>query len=145
MRDASPLILTPYAVALGVTVARDMPDGEPPVLQLPFAGLVEGRPGAMHGGAISGLLETAGYAALRAALGKQATTTRLKPINITVQFLSAGKPRMSFAQGHIVRLGRRNANIAVAAWQEEAGRPIATAVMNVLMVGEGRQAGARTD
>ena len=57
----------------------------------------------------------------------------LKPINITVQYLSAGKSRESFARGRITKLGRRSANITVEAWQDDPARPIATAVMNVLM------------
>ena len=57
----------------------------------------------------------------------------LKPINITVQYLAAGKSRTSYARGRITKLGRRSANITVEAWQDDPARPIATAVMNVLM------------
>lgn len=123
--------LTAYARSLGIEVESD--GGTTPVLALDFAANVEGRPGALHGGATSGLLETAGYAALRAELGRQGRVHQLKPINITVQFLAAGREKRSFAQGRITRLGRRNANIEVAAWQDDRSRPIASAVMNVLM------------
>ncbi|HCI61003.1 MAG TPA: PaaI family thioesterase, partial [Erythrobacter sp.] len=80
-----------------------------------------------------GLLETAGYAVLRAELARQQRAAILKPINITVQYLAAGKSRTSYAAGRITKLGRRSANLTVEAWQDDRSRPIATAVMNVLM------------
>lgn len=124
-------VLTPYARALGIAVAGE--ENGVPVLCFDFERIVEGRPGHLHGGATSGLLETAGYAALRARLAKEGRTALLKPINITVQFLSAGKPKRSYAIGRITRLGRRNANLTVEAWQDDRTRPIASAVMNILM------------
>lgn len=126
--------LTPYADSLGIFIHSEE-DGAP-VLACEFSGNVEGRPGHLHGGAISGLLETAGYAMLRHELSKQGRSHRLKPINITVQFLSAGKPKPSYAKARITKLGRRNANIAVEAWQDDRSRPIATAIMNILMAPE---------
>jgi len=50
-----------------------------------------------------------------------------------VQYLAAGKSRTSYAAGRITKLGRRSANLTVEAWQDDRSRPIATAVMNVLM------------
>ncbi|MGN6496396.1 MAG: PaaI family thioesterase [Tsuneonella sp.] len=125
-------VLTPYARSLGITVVGE--EDSAPVLALDFAQSVEGRPGALHGGATSGLLETAAYAALRSELGRAGRDPRLKPINVTVQFLAAGKVKRTYALGRIVRLGRRNANVAVEAWQDDRTRPIASAVMNILMV-----------
>ena len=127
--------LTAYARALGITVT-DV--SAAPTVSLDFSHDLEGRPGAWHGGAIGGLLETAGYAALRAELAARGRDPLLKPINITVEYLSAGRPLLAHARGRIVRLGRRNANLAVEAWQDDPQRPIASAVMNILMVeGEG--------
>lgn len=105
-----------------------------PVIAIDFSQDLEGRPGALHGGATGGILETAGYAALRTALAVTDRHVRLKPINVTVQFLRAGKPKRTFACGQIKRLGRRNANIIVEAWQDDRARPIATAVMNVMVI-----------
>jgi acyl-coenzyme A thioesterase PaaI-like protein len=105
-----------------------------PLLMLDFGANVEGRPKHFHGGATAGLLEAAGYAALHTALTAAGRDPQLKPINITVQYLAAGKARASFAVGRITRLGRRNANVAIEAWQDDRSRPIATAVMNILMV-----------
>ncbi len=124
-------VLTPYARSLGLEVDR-VEDGVP-VLKVAFSEGVEGRPDHYHGGATGGLLETAGYAALRAALREQDRTALLKPINITVQYLAAGKAQTSYAKGRVTKLGRRSANLTVEAWQDDRSRPIATAVMNVLM------------
>jgi acyl-coenzyme A thioesterase PaaI-like protein len=127
--------LTAYARALGIAVTDAT---GAPAVSLDFSHDLEGRPGAWHGGAIGGLLETAGYAALRAELAARGRDPLLKPINITVEYLSAGRPQLAHARGRIVRLGRRNANVAVEAWQDDPNRPIAIAVMNILMVeGEG--------
>lgn len=125
-------LLTAYARALGITVETAEPDA--PILALAFSHDLEGRPGAWHGGAIAGLLETAGYAALRGALAASGRDPLLKPINVTVQYLSTGRPQAAYAQARIVRMGRRNANLAVEAWQDDRAKPIASAVMNILMV-----------
>ena len=125
--------LTAYARALGIEVADSTESGAPTVT-LAFRHDLEGRPGAWHGGAIAGLLETAGYAALRTELAARGRDPLLKPINITVQYLSTGRPQTSYARGRIVRLGRRNANLAIEAWQDDPAKPIASAVMNILMV-----------
>ncbi|MCL4674198.1 MAG: PaaI family thioesterase [Sphingomonadaceae bacterium] len=124
--------LPAYARSLGLAFER-IEQGAP-VLVMPFAGHVEGRPTVLHGGATSGLLENAGYAALRAELHRQGRHVRLKPIGITVQFLTAAKCQATYAMGHVNRLGRRNANIEVVAWQESRDKPVASAVMNILMV-----------
>jgi acyl-coenzyme A thioesterase PaaI-like protein len=126
------LELPAYARSLGLVISGE--DGGMPVLTVDFGPMVEGRPQHFHGGATAGLLETAGYAALRTALLAAGRDPELKPINITVQYLAAGKSKPSFAVGRITRLGRRNANVAVEAWQDDRSRPIATAVMNILMV-----------
>lgn len=130
--DVLRMELPAYARSLGLVIER-IEQGAP-VLAMPFDHHVEGRPTVLHGGAISGLLENGGYAALRAELHRQGRIVRLKPIGITVQFLTAAKCQTTFAKGHVNRLGRRNANIEVVAWQDDPARPVATAVMNILMV-----------
>lgn len=127
------LELPAYARSLGIALTGE-DDGGMPILTVDFGPTVEGRPQHFHGGATAGLLENAGYAALRTALTAAGRDPLLKPINITVQYLAAGKSQASFAAGRITRLGRRNANITVEAWQSDRARPIATAVMNILMV-----------
>lgn len=124
-------VLTPYARSLGIKM--DCWEDGVPVMRVDFVDAVEGRPEHFHGGATGGLLETAGYAALRAELLERGREAVLKPINITVQYLSAGKSQASYAKGRVTKLGRRSANLTVEAWQDDRSRPIATAVMNVLM------------
>lgn len=123
--------LPAYAKALGISV-HAIEDGVP-VLTVDFGPNVEGRPQHYHGGATAGLLENAGYAALRVRLIAEGREAKLKPVNITVQYLSAGKSQASFAKGRITRLGRRNANVTVEAWQADRAKPIASAVMNILI------------
>ncbi|MEM7665670.1 MAG: PaaI family thioesterase [Pseudomonadota bacterium] len=125
------LTLPAYACSLGINLHGL--EGDLPVLTVDFGANVEGRPGHFHGGATAGLLENAGYAALRAVLVREGRDPQLKPINITVQYLSAGKQKQTYALARITRLGRRNANLSVEAWQDDRERPIATAVMNILM------------
>lgn len=123
--------LPAYAKALGIAI-HAVEDGVP-ILTVDFGPNVEGRPQHYHGGATAGLLENAGYAALRVRLLEEGREARLKPVNITVQYLSAGKNQTSFAMGRVTRLGRRNANVTVEAWQADRGKPIASAVMNILI------------
>lgn len=124
--------LTPYARSMGIAI--DTYEDGLPIVAVGFAPNVEGRPGVFHGGATSGLLETAGYAALRSALADREFQPQLKPVNITVQFLSAAKNKTTYAKARITKLGRRNANLTVEAWQDDRNRPVATAVMNILVV-----------
>ncbi|MFM5883907.1 MAG: PaaI family thioesterase, partial [Novosphingobium sp.] len=59
----SALDLPPYAHALGIAADHDE-DGVP-VLYVDFSERMQGRPGFLHGGAMSGLMEMAGMAALQ--------------------------------------------------------------------------------
>ena len=123
--------LPPYARAMGIAFAGE--DAGVPVLSLAFAEKVQGRPGYLHGGAISGLLEMAAIAALRAAVAKRGPQLRLKPVNVTVEFLRGGVEAETFARGRVTRAGRWIANVSAEAWQDDPGKPIATAWMNVLL------------
>ena len=129
--EPHPDLLSNYARSLGIEVA-EFEDGVP-VLSVSGIDAIEGRPGHFHGGATSGLLETAGYAALHVALNESDREAQLKPINITVQFLAAAKKAPLYAKARITKLGRRSANVTVEAWQEERDRPRASAVMNVMI------------
>ena len=95
--------LPAYAQSLGIRFERM--DHGLPVLTVDFGKNVEGRPGTFHGGATAGLLENAGYAALRTVLLREGRDPVLKPINITVQYLTAGKQKQTFALARITRLG----------------------------------------
>lgn len=125
--------LPPYADLLGLSVEAG--DSGPPVLMMPYSTDVMGRPGFLHGGALGGLLEVAAIAALRHALElEEAGDSRIKPINVTVDFMRGGREKETRALGIVTRLGNRVANVEAHAWQDERDRPIASARMNYLIV-----------
>jgi len=121
--------LPPYAELLGLSIE---PGAEAPVLVMPFADAVLGRPGFVHGGALGGLMEMAAVGALRQALGDDAV--RIKPINLSVDYMRGGRNKPTRARGHVSRLGNRIANIEVLAWQDDEARPIAAGRINYLIV-----------
>lgn len=120
--------LPPYAQLLGITCG-DV-DGAP-VWTMPFAEIVVGRPGYVHGGAIAALLEFAALGAVTAAAGD--TRLRLKPIDVAVDYLRGATDRVTFGEAAINRLGHRVANVTATAWQDDRETPIAIARMNVLV------------
>ncbi len=122
------MTLPPYADLLGLTVD---PDNEG-VLIMPFEEGVLGRPGFLHGGAISGLMEMAAIVAIRQALAAEGGG-RIKPINVTVDFMRGGRDKPTRAQGVVTRLGTRVANVEATAWQDDRTRPIAAARLNYLI------------
>ena len=67
-------------------------DDGAPVLVMPFATDVLGRPGFLHGGAIGGLLEMAAIVALHDALEGEGGG-EIKPINVTVDFMRGGRDK----------------------------------------------------
>jgi uncharacterized protein (TIGR00369 family) len=122
--------LPPYAGLLGLI---EEPGDEAPVYVMAFGGDVIGRPGFLHGGAIGGLLEMAAVGALKQALALDGGA-RIKPINLTVDYMRGGREKPTRARGTVTRLGNRVANVEAVAWQDEPDRPIAAARMNYLIV-----------
>lgn len=124
-------MLPPYAETLGLYADPDDADGC--CLIMPFAEGVLGRPGFLHGGAISGLMEMAAIVALRHALADDGGG-RIKPINVTVDFMRGGRDKPTYGRGIVTRLGNRIANVEASAWQDDPAKPIAAARMNYLVV-----------
>lgn len=122
--------LPPYAQSLGLVVE---PGETVPVFLMPFEHRVIGRPGFLHGGALGGLLEMAAIGALKQALA-DAGEVRIKPVNVTVDYMRGGRDKPTRARGTVTRLGNRIANVEAIAWQDEEDRPIAAARMNYLIV-----------
>ena len=120
--------LPPYAQLLGLRIEGDTADCG---LVMPFHDDVVGRPGFLHGGAIAGLLEFAAFTTLARALGDPAVG--MKPITVTVDYLRGGGPQDTFASAHILRLGKRMANLEALAWQSDRDAPIAAARLNFLL------------
>ena len=61
---------------------------------------------------------------------------RLKPVNVSVQFMRGAGPQRLFALGLVERAGRRMVNVTALAWQEDRARPVASAWMNVMLGAE---------
>lgn len=121
--------LPPYAEFLGIRVEPG--DDGAPLFVMPFADVVLGRPGYLHGGAIAGLLEFAAFGTLYAALGEE--RVEAKPVNVTVQFMRGGIDHDTYATAVVTRLGKRVANVEAHAWQRDRSKPIAAAQMNLLL------------
>jgi uncharacterized protein (TIGR00369 family) len=129
--DASFNLLPPYALALDMGIHDD--SGDAPVIVMPFSSKVEGRPGFLHGGAISGLLEMAAVAAIHSALQKQGSDAPIKQVNVTIDFMRGGLSKNTYAVGIISRMGRTIANVEAAAWQDGPDKPIARGHMHYLI------------
>ena len=123
--------LPPYAQALGI--ALDLSEDGAPILYFDYSERVAGRPGFLHGGAMSGLMEMAAIAALRAELERRGETMKLKPVNVQVEFMRGGTQQRTFASGSVTRAGRRVALVNAEAWQDDRSKPIALAQMKVLL------------
>lgn len=119
--------LPPYARALDMMIDDDL------VITMPFADKVQGRPGFLHGGAISGLLEMAAVSAVYQALHDRGVEASIKQVNVTVDFMRGGTMQPSFALGTVTRLGRTMANVDAVVWQDDRDKPIAVAHMHYLI------------
>lgn len=123
--------MPPFATTMGMTV--DHMHAGIPVIAYDYGPSVMGRPGFLHGGALSGLMEVAAIAALRVTLGKDESDLKIKPVNITINFMRGGRELRTYALGEVTRIGRRVANVEAKAWQDDPGKPIATVFMNFLL------------
>lgn len=124
-------VLPPYAESLGIELDHDA-QGEP-VLHVDFSERIQGRPGYLHGGALSGLMEMAAIVALRFELARRGEAMKLKPVNVQVEFMRGGRRKRTFAKGEVTRAGRRVALVNAQAWQDDPSKPIALAQMKVLL------------
>jgi uncharacterized protein (TIGR00369 family) len=102
-------------------------------LVMPFSIGLVGAPGRIHGGALAGLLEIAGLAAVIVAQPDATRMPRIRPVTVTVDFMREGTPIDTFAAAEITRLGRRIVNVSSRAWQYDRSRPIAAANINFLL------------
>ena len=102
-----------------------------PVAVLPFAERLIGNPilPALHGGVVASFLELAALARLDAE-GRRART-----IDITVDYLRPARPVTTYAAARILKLGRRAANLAVEAWQEDRANPVAALRGHFMILG----------
>ena len=79
------------------------------------------------------MMEIAAIMALHAHLGEEDAKTRIKPVNISVEYLRGGVTVETFARGEVIRAGRRIANVRAEAWQADRNKPLASCWMNFLI------------
>ena len=137
----------PYAAFLGIRFDRR---GDELTAHLPFDEALIGNPilPALHGGATAAFLETAAIIELSwACLWSEMEAGRIdisalapgqlpilpKTIDFTVDYLRTGLPRDAFARARVTRSGRRYTSVQVEAWQDNRDRPMAIALVHLLM------------
>ncbi|MGD1870584.1 MAG: PaaI family thioesterase [Neomegalonema sp.] len=157
LRDQALLRLAgaaPYVKFLGVELDRR---GDELTAILRFDPKLIGNPllPALHGGATGSFLEITAIMQLAwdgiwerieasepdaqsIALGQLPAMP--KTVDITVDYLRAGRPRDANARANVAKRGRRVANVRVEAWQDEIERPFAAAHGHFLLPGAGENA-----
>jgi uncharacterized protein (TIGR00369 family) len=121
-RDPASILQTiPYCRHLGITAA--VTDGAL-LFTLPFSPHLVGNPAlpALHGGVIGSLLETSAIAQVIFEIGSEHMP---KTVDITVDYLRAGRAVASFARARIARKGRRVVNVHAEMWQEDESKLVA--------------------
>lgn len=89
---------------------------------------------ALHGGTTGALLESTAVFKL---LWEAETVLFPKTINVTVDYLRAGRPEETFAEARITRRGRRVVSVTAEAWQQDRDKPIAFALAHFAIKVEG--------
>ncbi len=140
MSDPAPglFALIPYAAFLGL---RSEVTGGELYGVMPFAEHLVGNPTipALHGGTLGAFLELTAIAELA-----RRTDGRLpRTVGVTVEYLRSGRPRDTYARAEVKRLGRRIANVAVEAWQDDRAKPIALLYGRFLLPQDGDAAVAQ--
>ncbi len=122
----------PYLAFLGMRL--EVTDGRL-VGRLPASETTIGNPmlPALHGGAIAALLESSAHFEL---FFNEATTTLPKTITATFDYLRSGRPVDTFVHSKVFKQGRRVCTVHASAWQDEERRPIATATIQLLILGQ---------
>lgn len=121
--------LLPFARMLGLEMDVR---GESLTCRLPYGQVLIGNPvlPALHGGAVGGFLECAGILHL---LWSTETLAFPRIIGVSVDYLLSSRPQDTYANTHVVKLGKRVTNLRVEAWQTHAEQPVAVATINALM------------
>lgn len=131
--DPSALLAAiPLAAFLGIEMRRE--DGVH-VAKMPYRDELIGDSSlpALHGGTIATLLECS---ATFAVLWAVDAAVLPKTITLTIDYLRSGRPVDTFCRARIVRQGRRVLVVESIAYQESPDRPIATAIVHVLVAGD---------
>lgn len=129
--DFAPLVgAVPYARLLGIgciKIGNDM------VFTLPAQKDNIGNPTlpAIHGGVLGGFIE---HAAILQVIMAMEEPCFPKVVDLSIDYLSAGHFRDSYAECKILRMGRRLANVQMLIWQNSRNEPVATARAHLLLV-----------
>ena len=129
-RDMHSLIQSiPYARIIGIDC---LPIGEKFIFRLPKNDDNLGNPTlpAIHGGVIGGFMETAG--ALHVMMFDNSPQVP-KVVDFSLDYLSPGRHRDTYARCNFIRQGRKITNVAITAWQTTEVKPIATARAHFLL------------
>ncbi|MCG8668939.1 MAG: PaaI family thioesterase [Pseudomonadales bacterium] len=128
--DYDPLISkVPYAELIGV---RCFATGEEMIFHLPPKESNIGNPTlpAIHGGVLGGFVE---HSALLYVLLRMEEPSFPKIIDLSIDYLSAGHYKDTYAECKILRMGRRLANVSVTVWQTKKEQPVCTARAHLLL------------
>ena len=85
---------------------------------------------AIHGGTLGAMLE---MAAIFHLLWETETAAVPKIVNITVDYHRSARPIDVIARATVTKQGRRMVNVFVEAWQDDRGKPVATANAHFLV------------
>lgn len=122
--------LIPYAATLGIESYFD-DSGLITVLRFREANIGNTVLRAIHGGVVGALLE---HAAIIHLIHEVDITAVPKVINVSVDYLRPALAADTFAQGVVIKQGKRVANVRVQAWQDRPDRPVAAAHAHFLLV-----------
>lgn len=120
----------PYAKLLGIGCVMA---GDEVIFTLPALQDNIGNPTlpAIHGGVLGGFIEHAAILQVMLAMEEPRFP---KVVDLSIDYLSAGHYRDSFAECRILRMGRRLANVTVMVWQAKKSEPVASARAHLLLV-----------
>lgn len=124
----------PYARFLGISVEER---AGALYGRMKFADHLVGNPTlpALHGGTLAALLELAAQFEL---IYRHESVVLPKTVTLTVDYLRSAKPKDTLVQARIVRQGRRVSTVHAQAWQDDETQPVATATLQLLILGAER-------
>lgn len=119
----------PYAAFLGLEIEGDG-DGVLGRLRYSDPLIGDATIPALHGGTIAALLEST---AILDVLWRADEVVLPRTITLTIDYLRSGRPVDTLCRAEVVRRGRRVVVVSVRAYQEDESRPIATAIVHLLV------------
>lgn len=122
----------PYMRFLGLAIEREG-EGVAGVMRFAPALIGDTTIPALHGGTLCALLESTAVFRALWAVGEGVLP---KTITMTVDYLRSGRPVDTRCRATIVRQGKRIAVVEARAYQDDPEKPIATAIVHLLLSGD---------